>query len=432
MPFQKNLITRIDPKVYRPVGLMPVVKQYEIKTVPQVSRDIAKPLAKSRTALGKGLRKNLNAKALGERNKQRAAQARMEKQAGLFDAAVKLRAYSAAFPFVGEAVRWVGGRALSAVGHGIASGAKATARGAANAVKYTVKNPGQALKRTGKAVGYTAAGLGGLAGAGALYAGYKGVKHIVAPTLRMGFKGVKGAAGLVTGTVGTAVDLGKAAVKAPFSLLSGANSMRKGINSLSTMSQPAKAALGLGTAATAYAANEYATKYKEQKAEEQAMGGMYDGIPTEDQYVGKMASYRIEATKDKANVVNDKPNIPADTSTPNSNNPEDYGDMYDYQEFVNTEGHPDRENLPNHIEQEPRKVAHIIGADIAVISEINEYTGHPRYKTASMTYRQKLAASNGSKLLGASLVLGGTGIAVGQLNKKDGEFKTWKPNYYVQ
>ena len=53
-------------------------------------------------------------------------------------------------------------------------------------------------------------------------------------------------------------------------------------------------------------------------------------------------------------------------------------------------------------------------------------------KVASMSYRDKVAAAKGSKLLGASLTIGATGIGVAQLNKREGEFKVWKPNYYVQ
>lgn len=420
MPFQKNLITRIDPKVYLPTGIMPSVKQYTIKpqTASQVTRDVQRPLAsihRSRPTVGKQLRANLKAQA-------RKKTANIEKDASFTGNVFRMMYPKAAFykdmaPFIWDGVKYVGGKAAKGLGNAAVGGVKAVGRG----VKYTAQNPGKVLKGTGKAALYTAGAAGTGAAALAGYGLYKGMKHIVAPGVRMGWKGVKGATGLVTGTVGTAYDLGKAVVKAPFSLLSGANSVRKGLGSLSNMSQPAKAALGAGTAVTAYYANEYAQKYKEQKAQEEEQAGMYAGLPTEDQYAGKMA-----AAEDYP------PNIPKDTSTPNSNNPEDYADMYDYQEYVNSEGHPDRDNLPNPIEKEPRKVASLLGMDIAVHSEINEYTGHPRIKVASMTYREKCAKSQGSKLLGASLVLGGTAIGVGQLNKREGEFKQWKPNYYAQ
>ena len=420
MPFQKNLVTRIDPKVYKPVGIMPTVKQYTIKpqAASQVTRDVQRPLEsvhRSRPTVGKQLRANLKAQS-------RKKTASIEKDAGFVGTVFRMMYPKAAFykdmaPFVWDGVKYVGGKAAKGLGNAAIGGVKAVGRG----VKYTAQNPGKVLRGTGKAALYTAGAAGTGAAALAGYGLYKGMKHIVAPGVRMGWKGVKGATGLVTGTVGTAYDLGKAVVKAPFSLLSGANSVRKGLGSLSTMSQPAKAALGAGTAVTAYYANEYAQKYREQKAQEEAQAGMYAGLPTEDQYVGKMAA--------ADNLLS---NIPKDTSTPNSNNPEDYADMYDYQEYVNSEGHPDRDNLPNPIEKEPRKVASLLGMDIAVHSEINEYTGHPRIKVASMTYREKCAKSQGSKLLGASLVLGGTAIGVGQLNKREGEFKQWKPNYYAQ
>ena len=425
MPFQKNLLTRIDPKVYRPVGLEPVMKTYTSKTIAknQITKNPEKPLAKMRTQLGKGLRKNLNTQQLVERNKQRAAMRKeasdMEKLAwNPFATYMQYRAAKQAFPIIGDVAGYLGKKGLELTGKAAWGATKATARAGANAVKYVAKNPGKVLKNTAKGIGYTGAAVG--AGTvGALgYGAYKGVKHVLWPAGKFGVN-------LVTGTVGTAVDVGKAVVKAPFSLLSGANTVKNSVSSLKHMSPAGKAALGAGTAVTAYMANDYAQKYREQKAEEEAAGYNYVGSPTEDQYVGKMATVENPS---------DRPNIPADTSKPNSNNPEDYPDMYDYQEFVNTEGHPDRENLPSHFEDDksPRKIAQVIGADIAVISEINEYTGHPRMKVASMSYRDKVAAAKGSKLLGASLTLGATGIGVAQLNKREGEFKVWKPNYYVQ
>ena len=426
MPFQKNLLTKIEPKVYRPIGLEPVMKNYTSKAIAkdQITRNPEKPLAKMRTQLGKGLRKNLNTQRLVEHNKQRAA---MRKEASEVEKLAfpnplatyfKYRALKQTFPIVGEVGSYIGGKALELGGKAAWGATKGIAKGTYNATKYVVKNPGKVLKNTAKAVGVTGAAVG--AGAvGALgYGAYKGIKHVAYPAAKFGVN-------LITGTVGTAVDAGKAVVKAPFALLSGANKVRDGIGSLKHMSPAGKAALGAGTAVTAYMANDYAQKYREQKAEEEAAGYNYTGSPTEDQYVGKMASDENPSNR---------PNIPADTSKPNSNNPEDYPDMYDYQEYVNTEGHPDRENLPDHFENDksPRKIAQVIGADIAVISEINEYTGHPRMKVASMSYRDKVAAAKGSKLLGASLTLGATGIGVAHLNKREGEFKVWKPNYYVQ
>lgn len=425
MPFQKNLLTKIEPKVYRPVGLQPVMKEYTSKAIAkaQITRPAEKPLAKSRTDLGKGLRKNLNTQNLVEHNKRRAAlrkAASVEKVAfpNLFAAYFKYRAMKQAFPIIGEVGSYLGGKALNLTGKAAWGATKGVAKGVYNGAKYVAQNPGKVLKNTAKAVGVTGAAVG--AGAvGALgYGAYKGIKHVAWPAAKFGVN-------LVTGTVGTAIDAGKAVVKAPFAMLSGANKVRDSISAVKNMSPAGKAALGAGTALTAYMANDHAQKYREQKAQEEAAGYNYTGSPTEDQYVGKMAALE---------VASDRPNIPADTSKPNSNNPEDYPDMYDYQEYVNTEGHPDRENLPNHIEDDksPRKVAQVIGADIAVISEINEYTGHPRMKVASMSYRDKVAAAKGSKLLGASLTIGATGIGVAQLNKREGEFKVWKPNYYVQ
>lgn len=437
MPFQKNLLTKIEPKVYRPVGLQPVMKEYTSKAIAkaQITRPAEKPLAKSRTELGKGLRKNLNTQNLVEHNKRRAAlrkAASVEKVAfpNPFAAYFKYRAMKQAFPIIGEVGSYLGGKALNLTGKAAWGATKGVAKGAYNGAKYVLQNPGKVLKNTAKAVGVTGAAVGAGAVGAMGYGAYKGVKHVVWPAAKFGVN-------LVTGTVGTAIDAGKAVVKAPFAMLSGANKVRDSISAVKNMSPAGKAALGAGTALTAYMANDHAQKYREQKAQEEAMGNQYSGQLTEDQYVGKMASatkpsMTSEAQSKMANV--DRPNIPADTSKPNSNNPEDYPDMYDYQEYVNTEGHPDRENLPNHIEDDksPRKIAQVIGADIAVISEINEYTGHPRMKVASMSYREKVAAAKGSKLLGASLTIGATGIGVAQLNKREGEFKVWKPNYYVQ
>lgn len=150
MPFQKNLVTRIDPKVYTPVGIMPSVKQYTIKpqAASQVTRDVQRPLAsihRSRPTVGKQLRANLKAQA-------RKKTASIEKDAGFAGTVFRMMYPKAAFykdmaPFVWDGVKYVGGKAAKGLGNAAVSGVKAVGRG----VKYTAQNPGKVLKGTGKA-----------------------------------------------------------------------------------------------------------------------------------------------------------------------------------------------------------------------------------------------------------------------------------------
>lgn len=165
-------------------------------------------------------------------------------------------------------------------------------------------------------------------------------------------------------------------------------------------------------------------------------GGLFGGIVAGAAH-GATAGGASEASPEQYKMAaeSDRPNIPVDTSKPTSASPTDGMDYYDYQEWVAAEtgNAPDRTNLPVLGKDEantPLKVAHELGCDLYVIDAIKgyqgdreiikeagippaEYTDEITSNPISRSFKDRLAKSRGSKLLGAAMIAG-AGYAAAQ------------------
>lgn len=171
----------------------------------------------------------------------------------------------------------------------------------------------------------------------------------------------------------------------------------------------------------------------------------------QNQLVDTSAGFAPDFYKQSSDTTTDdlRPNIPQDTTQPSSSNPSDTFDYFDYQELVNTEGMPDRSNIPalkDMRNKSPFKVAHEIGADLSVIQAMNDYlivgmtSDGDFIKEAGISVPERLnkmvAATKkalkltpnkhalpGSRLLGAAILSGAGGVTTYGLGRVLGEKK---------
>lgn len=157
---------------------------------------------------------------------------------------------------------------------------------------------------------------------------------------------------------------------------------KQSLKALNNANPAVRAGAALGIAGGAYWGGSAMQGHLDKRNEERAAstGGYY----------GKTASESVDGL-DKADKT--PANIPVDTSTPNSNQPLDSVDYFDYQEWANSDQpYPDRgesETTKYVSAQKPvldtRKVASILNMDASVVLAYEDYsTGRERIKTSGV------------------------------------------------